>query len=419
MKQQRAGVLVVTLIMVFVLSAAVWGGLAYLSHRKKVALRSAAWNATIPIVEAGIQEALAHLRIDADHPTADRWATTNVAGGPAYWKKRTISGGSYFLATICNYSNNNPIIYSTGFVPSPLEEGAYVSHRVRALVTNPPISFSRNIAAVGQVTLCGNTVIDGYDSRSGPYDKGTNRNASGGIVTNSKLPKGINVGTAEVLGRAATGPGGTVFVTSGAVGDRSWVSGHTGMQSGWVNNDVNVSYPSNSPPSGSASTPTISSTDGSNIVYLASGLYKTSSFTTRDKTKPIVVTGNATLWVTGDFTVSGSGYVYIAAGASLTLYIGGQGVFSGGGIINSTGNPLNFTVRGLSSNNLLACSGSANLIGTINAPQADVTVSGGAGFYGAVICGTFTSSDGSGVHYDQALEGAAGTGPVVISWAEM
>src|SRR5215831_2911592 len=106
-KQETAGVLVVTLILVLALGGGGFGDLAFLSHRKKVALRTAAWNATIPVLEAGIQEALAHLRTDAARPEANCWTSTNFAGQPGYWKRRTTREGMFFLATICNYSNNN------------------------------------------------------------------------------------------------------------------------------------------------------------------------------------------------------------------------------------------------------------------------------------------------------------------------
>jgi hypothetical protein len=303
-------------------------------------------------------------------------------------------------------------------VPAPISQGDYISRLVRVMATNPPSTFSKNVAAGGQITLSGGAVLDGYDSSSGPYNTSSNRNAGGGLVSNTQVAKGINVGTAHVYGMVATGPGGTVDVgSSGAVGDEAWNASHTGIEPGWTNNNVNVSYPSNSPPTGSTQTPTVTSIGGSNIMYLSAGLYKTSDFTSSDKTKPMVVTGDATLWVTGDFTVSGSGYVYISPGASLTIYIGGKGTVSGGGVVNGTGVPADCSILGLSSCTDLTYSGSADYVGTINAPQADMTVSGGADVYGAVICRTFTSSGGSGVHYDQALQSP--TGLVVTGWVEL
>ena len=417
-KSRDGGALVVTLVVAVIMGIAICSYLTLLGSRNKIAMRSTAWNTAMPTVEEGIEEALAHLHADPSTPSANGWGSTNVAGQTGYWKRRTNSEGSYFFATIYNYSATNPIIYSAGFVPTPLGgSGDYITRLVRVQATNSPTVFSKNIAAGGQITLSGGAVIDGYNSSNGPYNTTSNRNAVGGIVTNSKVSKAINVGTATVYGTASTGPGGTVYVNGGAVGDTTWDASNTGIEPGWTNNNVNVSYPTNSPPTGSPFTPSITSGGGSNIMYLGSGLYQTASFTSSDSTKPMVVTGNATLWITGDLTVSGSGYIYISPGASLTLYVGGQATVSGGGVVNGTGLPSNFSLVGLSSSDKMTYSGSADFVGTINAPEADVTVSGGADVYGAVICSTFTSSGGSGVHYDQGLAGF--TGLVVIAWTEL
>ncbi len=417
-KQETGSTLVVTLLVSFVLGVAVCSYLTLLSSRNKIAARSTAWNTAIPAAEQGIEEALAHLHGDPSSPAANGWTSTNVAGMAGYWKRRTNSDGSFFYTTIYNYTSNNPTIYSAGFVPAPMGHGDYITRLLRVLATNSPGTFSKNIAAGGSIGLSGGAVIDGYNSSNGAYDTSTNRNAAGGLVSNTKLAKGIDVGTAHVYGTVATGPGGTVNVgSSGAVGDVAWNASHTGIEPGYTNNNGNISMTSNSPPTGLTVTPTITTAGKSNIMYLSSGLYMATNVTSSDSTKPIIVTGSATLWVKNDLTVSGSGYVYIAPGASLTLYIGDQGTISGGGIVNGTGIPSNFSLIGLPTCGTLTYSGSSDFVGTINAPQADVTVSGGANVYGAVICGTFTSSGGSGVHYDQALSGPSGM--VVISWAEL
>ena len=133
--------------------------------------------------------------------------------------------------------------------------------------------------------------------------------------------------------------------------------------------------------------------------------------------RPMIVTGNATLWVTGDFTVSGTGYIKIDPTASLNLYVGGNGGIRGGGIVNGSGDPNHFSYIGLTNSTTLSYSGAADFVGTINAPQADVSISGGSSVYGAVICKTFNSSGGSGVHYDQKLGG--GGIFLITSWREM
>jgi hypothetical protein len=216
-----------------------------------------------------------------------------------------------------------------------------------------------------------------------------------------------------------TGPGGTVSTGGGAVGDVAWIdAGNTGIEPGWTNNNMNVAFPSNGPPQGGPfAAPTVTVAGGSNITYLATGTNQMSTFTSSGSTKPMIVTGNATLWVTGNFTVSGSGYVKIMPGASLTLIVGGTATVSGGGVVNGTALASKFSLIGLTSNTKITYSGSASFIGTINAPQAAVTISGSAASYGAAIGKTFTISGGAGFHYDQALAAAAGL--IVSSWTEL
>jgi len=141
------------------------------------------------------------------------------------------------------------------------------------------------------------------------------------------------------------------------------------------------------------------------------------TFISSKMTRPMFVTGDATLLVTGDFLVNGSGYVYIAPTAKLKLYVGGIGRISGGGVVNGTGSPSKFSYYGLPTSSSLTYNGQADFVGTINAPRANVVISGGSSVYGAVICNTFSCSGGSGVHYDQALGGPGIF--LVTSWREM
>ena len=48
--------------------------------------------------------------------------------------------------------------------------------------------------------------------------------------------------------------------------------------------------------------------------------------------------------------------------------------------------------------------GTAELIGTIYAPLAPVTMAGNTDAYGAITCNTFTLSGGMNIHFDEALK---------------
>ena len=133
----------------------------------------------------------------------------------------------------------------------------------------------------------------------------------------------------------------------------------------------------------------------------------------------MVVTGKVVLYVMGDFTTSGSGYIYIAPGASLELYVGGaKATVSGGGVVNGSGNAANYSMKCLPSVTTVVYSGSAQFVGTLYAPQAALTMSGSAAAIGALVANKIITSGGMSFHYDEAL-GGGGSKYVVTSWAEL
>lgn len=410
------GALVITVVTCGLIGFVLCSYLGLITNRNQAAMRATAWNTAIPVLEAGIEEAMTHLHEDAAHLADNNWAASVVNGQMVYSKERSLPDGTRYSVTISNITSTTPAIYATGYVPAPLRDSEYVSRVVRVSLTNPPSLFNYAIAANGQVNLNGDAMVDGYDSALGNYDAVTNRIANGGIATNSKQTRAIIVGTAHLYGKAVTGPGGTVDIAGGSVGDLNWSSG---IEAGWTDNTMNVQFHNNAPPGGTITA--ISLASGTNL--LGSGTYKLNSdFSSIDKTRPLIITGNATLWVTGNFNVTGTGYVKIENGASLQLYVGGRTAsISGGGIVNANGSPTSMSYFGLATNTNVTYSGSANFVGTINAPHASVTLSGvnggGATVYGAVICDTFTCTGASRVHYDQAVAGK--TDLVVTGWREM
>jgi hypothetical protein len=332
-KSNSGSILVITVILSALIGSVLCSYLVLISNRNHVTMRSLAWNSAIPVLEAGIEEALTHIHDDKT-PNANHWTGELVKGKKVYWKRRDFADGSYVYVTNMNVGSATPLFYAAGYVKAPLTDNEYISRTVKVTTTNPPSYFSRAIAANGRITLSGAAIVDGYNSAIGAYSV-TNRNATGGVYTDSQEDKAINVGSAHIYGMAVTGPGGTVSVADGSVGDLNQT---TGIQRDWINNNMNISFEDAEAPSGFFIAPTRTQAGGSNITYLSESsskfIYKVDgNMSTSLLNKPIVVTGNATLWVTGDFVVNGTGYVYIAPGASLTLYVGGKGSISGGGVV--------------------------------------------------------------------------------------
>ena len=141
--------------------------------------------------------------------------------------------------------------------------------------------------------------------------------------------------------------------------------------------------------------------------------------------KKMYVSGNAVLYVTGDVNISGNASIEIAPGGSLRLYVGGTSANLGGnGVINNSGNSVNFYYKGLPNNTSLSISGNGTLLGVIYAPNAALRLDGsGHGttdFVGACVIKTSVMNGHYNFHYDEALGKTGPTrGFVVNSWNEI
>ena len=357
-------------------------------------------------MEGGIEEAFTHLQDDKGTMTANNWAAVSTNSTVIYQKTRTNSDASYCFVAISNASTLSPTIYSKGFVPAPLGQG-YISRLVQVNLATSP-TFDKAIRARGALDLSGQAMVDSYDSSNTNYSTGgqydfAKRKAGGDVVSNSRNNPAVNVGNGHIYGHVDTGPGGTVTVNGGgSVGDLTWVSG---IETGWVDNDANASYPDQYPPTGyqlwvppPAGTTNDYIMNNGNFAF-SSGLKLQGS---------MLVQGTCNLYIGGgNFTITSGGSIIIAPGAKLNLYMDGPTTsMGGGGILNGTGYPGNFSYYGTTNNTTISYSGGVDFYGTINAPEANITLTGGASVFGAVICNTYTSkSSGAGLHYDESLGG--------------
>jgi hypothetical protein len=395
LQQRRQGnTLMITLFFCLAIGMVLASVLKLVSARYNTTVRSNDWNEAIPVLEAGIEEAMTHLHDDMT-PSANGWTAGTLNGVLVYTKQRSFSDGSYFYVAIRNFSSNNATIYSQGYVRSPFKANQYIGRTVQVATTNPPTVFTKALATVGVISMVGVASVDGFDSRNGHYDTTTNRNATGNIATDSSASPAISLGGATINGSAITAPGGTI--TGGTI-------------TGGTNNTMNVSFPSNAPPATPGGLLTESS---SNVWNVASGSYRMSSF----NGDPMIITGNATVWVNGDFSISGSSSIKIMPGASLTLYVSGNVDIGGNGVVNNPGLAANFSLVGLTGCTSINYHGTPDFIGTINAPQADFTMKGTAVLYGAVISKSAHFNGSVALHYDDAL--AVSGLLIATGWTEL
>ncbi len=426
--------------------------------QNQLVTRSQTWNRSVPILESGIEEAIAHLNKNGSpdagvvnlaalaNPT-DGWTAVSP-NGP--WHKLGWMGGDYYRVCISAWDGTTtqcPTITSTGWVKQlpafalrgqagPLlaqNEATFAGYSRRMVTcstTNNPV-FSKGLIAKNGIDMNGNNVtVDSYDSSNpafstnGRWDK-LKRRDRGDIASNDNLTNIINVGNANIWGRVATGPGGTVAIgPNGKVGNAAHQATGSGIQPGYSTDDMNVEFPDVVLPAGSAGW--LPPTGGPNY-NLASGDYRLDS----QLSGKIVVAPNANvrLLLKAGIKFTGQDSLTISSNANLKIYldcpsaaITGQGIL-GQGIANGSGTPNQCQIYGTSLLTDLDIGGNGEATCVVYAPYANVKLHGGGtsdqDFSGALIAKTFTFTGHYMIHYDEAL-GRSGhwRGFTITSWNE-
>src|SRR5206468_1404398 len=150
---------------------------------------------------------------------------------------------------------------------------------------------------------------DPFHSTFGRYNVAT-REANAEALTNSKDPNAILVG-GTIFGSVTTGPGGKVIGNHGSVGDIGWAGSQSDVQPGHQTDDANVQFDDVLPPFvyGSGMTPVPGLGPDGITSYpwvLGSGNYQVGGLNINGG-KTMIVTNNATLYINGNFSCSGSG----------------------------------------------------------------------------------------------------------------
>lgn len=454
--RQKGGVLVTCLVSAFILGLTLASFMTLGQTEYTSVCRSQSWNRTIPLTEAGVEEAMALLNKYAGTTnTITSWTNTatddgwSVVTNNVYEMIRSVGQDSY---TVYITNNGSPTILSTAtlgwnyryayarpqtmFAAVGVSTPAVAPTRRSVLIqTSPPKTYYLfQILAKKGITISGGGTNDSVNSADPNYANNpwsmSLSHANGNIGTIETGTSGaFDESSSSIYGHVHTGAGSTAKVSggNGGIGDPAWLSGNGGkIESGWTDDTLNISVPDAPPaPTGVTIWPWPSA---SNNVYTLSG----SAGTTKYYTVPagLNVSGSGTVLITngtvcmicqGDFTLSGGSGIVIAKGASLSAYFSGKTTLSGGGVINAAGYATNCAFYGSANCTDITYSGGSGFIGTVWAPYAVYTQSGGSGVIGALIVYSFTQSGGKSLmRYDEAL-GAGPSGMVyrVASWQEV
>lgn len=423
--------------------------------QNQLTMRSQSWNRSIPVLEAGIEEAMAHLSKNGTPDSAGNvnigrlategwWSPSGAGTGP--WHKWGVIDQDFYFVSISSWDGTTakfPSITSTGWVrqlpayalrkqPQPFlaqvsSWGSYTRRTVQCDLTNNP-TFAKALIAKHGIDMNGNNVtVDSYDSSNpalstnGRWDV-TKRRDRGDIASNDTLTNIINVGNANIWGHVATGPSGTIAIgPNGKVGDVAWQNGTTkGIKPGWSSDDMNMEFPDVVMPAGSEGW--LPPLGGPNYV-LTTGNYRIPAG---------IVTGQITiapdakvqLRVDGGWKMSGQDGLFIKSNANVTIYLNcASATFTGQGILNGTGTPNQCQIFGTSALTALDAGGNGEITAVVYAPYANVTLHGGGStdqdFSGALVGNSFRFTGHYMIHYDEALgRNGLWRGFAITSWNE-
>lgn len=268
--------------------------------------------------------------------------------------------------------------------------------------------------AAKQVLSLGTNVIliDSFDSMDtnystfGLYDP-AKRKANGDIASTDGV---INVQDANIMGTLYTGPaGGYTIGPQGSVGDLGWVlGGTTGLQPGHYRSDLNLELPDVLPPYQTGLPPDGDVIDGTNYTWIlgyGNYIHTNSGGVNIQTGDQILVVGRVRVYVTGDFIMREGASILITPGASMELYVGGPNTVITA--VNNAGNCGTFSYWGLLGNTNVSLTVSDTFLGTIYAPRAALSLSGGTNvvsFQGACTAMSIQISGQFDFHFDENLK---------------
>lgn len=286
--ETEASALVATMIFILILALSIGGYMSYVSQQARLGSRSQAWNMSMTVSEAGVEEALEHLNTDGPtNLSANGW--TSIGGG-TYQMTRSISGASYaasYTVQINATNVNEPWILASAYVTPPAAASATppfffaaanvstpgsgsVARGVSAVVYRP-LYFQTALAARGNINMNGNGVtVDSYDSASGAYG-GANVGDQGTVASDGGISNSVGIGNANIFGPLYYNPAEPTptIGPNGVVGTHAWYNGGgSGFESGYLYNTANFTFPDTTAPYSSGLAPssnTVVSITGTNV----------------------------------------------------------------------------------------------------------------------------------------------------------
>jgi hypothetical protein len=324
----------------------------------------------------------------------------SVTNGQAAIVLRGEPGVSYVVQSSPDLQNWAPVATNsdstiTRTITFPAPDGAGFYRVSRDVLPR----FDCAIAAQYNIQLNGGgavLVTDSFNSAdtnlstNGQYDP-TKASTNGNVAS---LYGPLNIGNYQIKGNLCLGPS----VNPALIGP--------GSVTGTVRNDFNTCFPDVTLPWALVGPPPAPIVTNA-YVFATSGAYKI-----LNGNWPIIVLPGVSVQLRVDATSFNPANVHImmdtytGISGTLSLYQVAGSVTLGGNVTVDSGYAGNFYYWGMTGVTSISCSGSSTFIGTIYAPEANVTLSGGSGannYVGALIVRSLTMIGHFAVHFDERL----------------
>jgi hypothetical protein len=442
-KREEGTVLFVMLIICAILAILIGSYLSLIQTQRSSVSRAQCWNSALAVAEAGIEEGMAH--INSGVSTNNLATNTWTSQGSGIVCKTNYLGDSYYMVTIKTspaVTDAFPVILSSSYVPGPISGPALGrTILVNTKAKTPSGGGKGAIVTQGDIDLSGTGVtVDSFDSSNPTYSTGgqydpTKAEAHGDVYSTSTDTNAMSIMDSAIYGTVHTVPGVQPILDpkvngTGRVGDLSWLNaGNLGIESGHAVQDASYTFNDVTLPSLAWLQPVALKggnqlkTNGISFPYVLGNL---SPWEITDLAQSLYITDpNTIVYVPNSLTIGSGQEIFVAPGASLTLYVGAANATIGGqGIVNASGLAADFQYKGLPSNTAVGLSGNGSMTAQIYAPEAYITLSGGGSttndFSGQIVGGSFKMNGHFKVHYDESLTGASSAfaGYAAAFWTE-
>jgi hypothetical protein len=275
--REAGSILFVTLIITSIIGLTLAAYLTMVNTAYRMTARSQTWNSLIPTVEAGLEEALAHLNKigGVTNRAVNGWAGTNVSGTNYFFRSRSL--GAYRFVVLID-DGAVPTIHALGYGSTAFMTNEVSRHVI--VTTRRLAGMWMGMVAKGGISLGPGSNMDSYNSgdplynTAGKYDPAKAKDSTFvGSVNGNVTSTGSG---ATLFGNVGTGPSGSA--TGVNVGTAAFLSGGgTGIQAGHYNNDLSLQFPDVSPPFTTGTAATSGSITAETYTY-ASNIVTTTTF---------------------------------------------------------------------------------------------------------------------------------------------